>query len=142
MQRCPCCHARLHDGLCCPRCKADLKTIARVRKMAASCYKKALVCYQQGDLDACLQGLNRSLQLRHSDSACLFRDFVRQRQNREAARNLYPVATMWLAINAWVRHLWQYLSNRYPAYWELAKNKIRLQGDLTIRRLLFPGKAQ
>ncbi len=80
MQRCPCCNARLKETITCPRCKADLQDIIRTQHLADSWYQKAIDHYLNNELQHCVDALTQSLQLHHSDSALLFRAFVRERQ--------------------------------------------------------------
>ena len=82
MQRCPCCKARLKGAVSCPRCKAELLEIIRARKLAKFWYQKAIDCYLNNEKQYCLDALTRSLQLRHSESAWLFRAFVIERQKQ------------------------------------------------------------
>ena len=82
MQRCPCCNARLKEAVSCPRCKADLQEIIRVQQLAKLWYQKAIIYYLNNELQDCLDALTRSLQLRHSESAWLFRAFVIERQKQ------------------------------------------------------------
>lgn len=76
MQRCPCCNARLQEAASCPRCKADLQKIMRAQQAAGILLRNALTYYLNDDRQACVDALNRSLQLYHMDSAALFRGFV------------------------------------------------------------------
>lgn len=82
MQRCPCCKARLKGAVSCPRCKAELQEILRVQQLAKFWYLKAIDCYCNNEMQCCLDALTRSLQLRHSESAMLFRGFVIERQKQ------------------------------------------------------------
>lgn len=89
MQRCPCCNARLKETVNCPRCKADLQAIVRARHLADRWYQKAIEHYLNDELQGCIDALTQSLQLRHSDSALLFRAFVRERQTHTLSSALH-----------------------------------------------------
>lgn len=82
MQRCPCCNARLIDAASCPRCKADLQEIIHVQQLAKICYQKAIAFYLQNEMQNCLDALTRSLQLRHSESASLFKAFAQEKHKQ------------------------------------------------------------
>lgn len=140
MQRCPCCNARLKEAVHCPRCKADLQEIIQVQKLAKIWYQKAIACYLNNEVQLCLDALTRSLQLRHSESALLFRAFVLKRQKKTSVlAELQQIAQEVLMLSTkLLKRLKDKLTPRVNpvqhAYKDAKTNKVACQQNELVKR--------
>ena len=80
MERCPCCQSRLRGAAHCPRCQADLTWVIRSERLSEDWLACAVQAWDTGDSDLCVEALSRSLRLKTTPTALLFRDFVIRRQ--------------------------------------------------------------
>jgi len=83
MERCPCCNARLRERSVCSRCKADLKALINSEKSAENWLAKALSYYQKNNIEKSIVALEFSLDLKKTQMAEVFRDFIIYQQSQK-----------------------------------------------------------
>ena len=82
MERCPCCNARLRQTAICPRCRADLSAIIDAEKLAAFWLSQAMRCLKDDKIEQSSVAINRSLRLKKTEAASIFREFLIHQQCR------------------------------------------------------------
>ncbi len=83
MERCPGCNARTIKKLTCPRCRTDLSGIVLSEQWAHYWLAEAIQYAEKNNTELCLSALYRSLNLKKSRLATVFRDFlIHQQCNR------------------------------------------------------------
>lgn len=80
MERCPCCMARLTGGTECPRCQADLAHVLASIQMAQKWLISAIQFWHARELKLAILALSKSLYLKQTPLALVFRDFIIQEQ--------------------------------------------------------------
>ncbi len=80
MERCPCCNARLTGAQVCPRCQADLVRVLGSEKMASHWLKRAVQLWFAHDQQLAILALTKSVQLKQTPLALVFRDFIIRQQ--------------------------------------------------------------
>ncbi|CAA9889276.1 conserved hypothetical protein [Candidatus Methylobacter favarea] len=80
MERCPCCNARLAGAQFCPRCQADLGSVLGSEQFARHCLSKALQCWLADDRQLTNLALAKSIFLKQTPLALVFRDFIIRQQ--------------------------------------------------------------
>jgi hypothetical protein len=81
-ERCPCCNARLKQAVSCPRCRADLTAVIHAEKSAKLFLSQAIQYLIDDKVEQGCVALNRSLCLKKTKSAAVFRDFFIDQQYR------------------------------------------------------------
>ncbi|TXL00745.1 hypothetical protein BMR02_05000 [Methylococcaceae bacterium HT1] len=82
MRRCPCCNARLRERSICSRCKADLSSLIRCAQGAQLWLAKAIQFYLVENVEQSIVALDVSLNLKKSQVAVVFREFLIEQQCR------------------------------------------------------------
>ena len=80
MERCPCCNARLTGAQFCPRCQANLGSVLGSEKMASQWLKYAVQLWFAHDQQLAILALTKSIHLKQTPLALVFRDFVIMQQ--------------------------------------------------------------
>jgi hypothetical protein len=80
MERCPCCNARLTGTQLCPRCQADLGNVLGSEQLARQWLSKALQYWLARKPQIAILALTRSINLRQTPLALVFRDFIIRQQ--------------------------------------------------------------
>ena len=88
MERCPCCNARLKAALICPRCQADLSAVIGAQQAAEKHLAKAIQHWSQSDKEQSIRALVLSLNLKKTQVAVLFREFIIQKYYQEVVQLL------------------------------------------------------
>ncbi len=123
MERCPCCNARLREPSLCPRCKTDLELLVRVEQAAQFWFAKAIQHFFTADYEHCIAGIAVSLNLKKTELAVAFREYLIHQQCREildllaqkqlllakqrlySVRNLFPHSQQLQKIHAFCDYL-------------------------------------
>lgn len=82
MERCPCCAARLGEAALCPRCHSDLNNAAEAEQAARYWLARAIQYCNKDEIEQGLSALDRSLRLKKTKLALVFRDFLIEQQSR------------------------------------------------------------
>ncbi len=80
MERCPCCNARLTGSQFCPRCQADLGSVLGSEQLARYWLSNALQYWLACNPQMAILALAKSISLKHSPLALVFRDFMIRQQ--------------------------------------------------------------
>ncbi|MFI3197647.1 MAG: hypothetical protein QX196_04910 [Methylococcaceae bacterium] len=80
MDRCPCCNARLTEAIFCPRCQADLSSVLGSEHMARYWLNNALQFWAMRESSMAILALTKSVNLKKTRTALVFRDFIIHRQ--------------------------------------------------------------
>lgn len=109
MKRCPCCTARLGEATLCPRCHAELGNTMNAEQAARHWFTKAIKCYTDNEIEQGLSALERSLHLKKTKLALIFRDFLIEQQCRIilellAARQLLPASQRFYQLRLLMPH--------------------------------------
>ena len=80
MERCPCCNARLTGAQFCPRCQTDLGSVLGCEQLARKWLSKALQFWLASESQIAIMALTKSINLKQSTFALVFRDFVIRQQ--------------------------------------------------------------
>ena len=80
MERCPCCKARITGIAICPRCQADLSTVLACEQMARHWLNSAIRFWHSGESRMAILALSKSLYLKQTPIALVFRDLVIREQ--------------------------------------------------------------
>jgi hypothetical protein len=80
MERCPCCNARLTGAQFCPRCQADLGRVLGSEQLARHWLSKALQCWLARKPQLAILALSKSINLKQTPLALVFRDFIIRQQ--------------------------------------------------------------
>lgn len=104
MERCPCCTARLGDATLCPRCQADLGNAIGAEQAARHWLAKAVRHCHNDEIEQGLSALERSLGLKKTKAAVVFREFLIAQQCRIilellAARQFLPATTRFYQLS-------------------------------------------
>jgi len=83
MERCPCCKARLKGAAICPRCQADLTAVISSEQSAQVWLSKAIQCWARGEREQSIQAVIFALNLKKTQMAVVFRDFLIQQYAAE-----------------------------------------------------------
>ena len=83
MERCPCCNARLTGAVFCPRCQADLGSALGSEQLARHWLNNALQFWFAREPQMAILALTKSVNLKQTPSALVFRDFITRRQRSE-----------------------------------------------------------
>ncbi len=83
IERCPSCNARLKQALCCPRCKADLSNIVSSEQSAQYYLSVAVQAMLNNNIEKSSVAISRSLHLKTTEIALIFRAFLIQQQTKE-----------------------------------------------------------
>jgi len=78
MERCPCCNARLKEAVICPRCRADLSAVIGSEQAAEKYLAKAIQRWAEGEGEQSIRALVFALNLKKTQVAMVFRDFLIQ----------------------------------------------------------------
>ncbi len=84
MDRCPCCNARLSGAMSCPRCQADLGGVIGSEQLAQRCLENAMEYWFADKPQLAIPALAKSIHLKQTASALVFRDFITRQQCRKA----------------------------------------------------------
>ena len=76
MERCPCCNARLTGEKRCPRCQADLSSVLGSEELARHWLNKTVHFWLAGDPQMAILALIKSLNVKQTPLALVFRDFI------------------------------------------------------------------
>lgn len=109
MQRCPCCNARLRDQATCARCKADLSLLMGTAQAAQIWLVTAIQGYLSVDKAQSITAMTVSLNLKKTEIAIVFREFLIQQQCQDilellAQKQLLPAKQRLYQV----RHLFPY----------------------------------
>ncbi len=88
MERCPCCNARLKEAVTCPRCRADLSAVIGSEQAAEKYVAKAIQQWAEGEGEQSIQALVFALNLKKTQLAVVFRDFLIQQYYQEVVQLL------------------------------------------------------
>jgi len=88
MKRCPCCNARLKEAVTCPRCQANLSAVIDSVQAAEYYLAKAIQHWAQNNKEQGIHALVLSLQLKKTQLALIFRDFLIQKYYQEIVQRL------------------------------------------------------
>ena len=80
MERCPCCNARLTGAIFCPRCQADLSNVLGSEQLARHWLNNALQFWIAHEPQMAILALIKSINLKQTPSALIFRDFITRQQ--------------------------------------------------------------
>ena len=80
MERCPCCNARLTGAQFCPRCQADLGSVLGSEQLARYWLNNAMQFWFAREPQMATLALTKSVNLKKTSSALVFRDFITRRQ--------------------------------------------------------------
>jgi hypothetical protein len=80
MERCPCCNARLTGASLCPRCQADLGSVLYSEKIARLWLINAVKFWDAGQSKMAILALSKSIYLKQTPLALLFRDLIIREQ--------------------------------------------------------------
>jgi len=80
MERCPCCNARLTEAVFCPRCQADLGSVLGSEQLARHWLNNAMQFWFAREPQMAILALTKSVNLKQTPSAMIFRDFITRRQ--------------------------------------------------------------
>ena len=80
MERCPCCNARLTGAVLCPRCQADLGSVLGSEQLARHWLNNAMQFWFAREPQMAILALTKSVNLKQTSSALIFRDFITRRQ--------------------------------------------------------------
>ena len=80
MERCPCCNARLTGAQFCPRCQADLGSLLGSEQLARHWLNNAMQFWFAREPQMAILALTKSVNLKQTSSALVFRDFITRRQ--------------------------------------------------------------
>lgn len=80
MERCPCCNARLAGAVSCPRCQADLSGVLGSEHTARHWLNNAMQFWFAHEPQMAILALTKSINLKQTPSALVFRDFITRRQ--------------------------------------------------------------
>jgi hypothetical protein len=80
MERCPCCNARLTGAVFCPRCQADLGSVLGSEQLARHWLNNAMQFWFAREPQMAILALTKSVNLKQTPSALIFRDFITRRQ--------------------------------------------------------------
>ena len=80
MERCPCCNARLTGSQFCPRCQADLGSVLGSEQLARYWLSNALQYWLARNPQMAILALTKSISLKQSPLALIFRDFMIRQQ--------------------------------------------------------------
>ena len=80
MERCPCCNARLTGAIFCPRCQADLSNVLGSEQLARHWLNNALQFWIAHEPQMAILALIKSVNLKQTPSALIFRDFIIRQQ--------------------------------------------------------------
>jgi hypothetical protein len=138
MERCPCCNARLTGTQFCPRCQADLGNVLSSEQSARHWLFKALQFWLAHESQIAILALTKSINLRQTPLALVFRDFIIRQQCQSVLGLLekkeYAEAKETLSLlhnlsphNKFLRQLY-----RFTKYL-LVKNRLELSTQQTIR---------
>ena len=86
MERCPCCNSRLTGVQFCPRCGADLGNVYGCEKRARQWLDKALQFWLAHEPQMAILVLTKSINLKQTPFALVFRDFIIRRQCQNVLR--------------------------------------------------------
>ncbi|MDD5267276.1 MAG: hypothetical protein PHO08_09135 [Methylococcales bacterium] len=84
MERCPCCNARLTEAVFCPRCQADLGSVLGSEQLARHWLNNALQFWLVREPQMAILALTKSVNLKQTPPALVFRDFITRRQGQKA----------------------------------------------------------
>jgi len=82
MERCPCCHAQLKQEKVCRRCQADLSNILHSEESAQYCMSQAVQYLLNNEVEKSCFAINRSLHLKRTRAAVLFRELLIYQQSQ------------------------------------------------------------
>lgn len=80
MERCPCCNARLTGAVFCPRCQADLGSVLGSEQLARHWLNNAMQFWFAREPQMAILALTKSIDLKQTPPALIFRDFITRRQ--------------------------------------------------------------
>jgi len=80
MERCPCCNARLTDAVFCPRCQADLGSVLGCEQLARHWLINTVQFWFARDPQMAILALTKSISLKQTPLALVFRDFIIRQQ--------------------------------------------------------------
>lgn len=80
MERCPCCNARLTEAQFCPRCQADLGSVLGSEQLARHWLNNAMQFWFAREPQMAILALTKSVNLKQTSSALVFRDFITRQQ--------------------------------------------------------------
>jgi len=84
MERCPCCNARLTGSVLCPRCQADLGSVVGSEQLAWHWLNNAMQFWFAREPQMAILALTKSVNLKQTPSALVFRDFITRQQCQKA----------------------------------------------------------
>jgi len=84
MERCPCCNARLTGAVFCPRCQADLGSVLGSEQLARHWLSKAVQFWFAHQSQIAMLALFKSINLKQTPLALVFRDFIIREQCQNA----------------------------------------------------------
>jgi hypothetical protein len=84
MERCPCCSARLTEIARCPRCQADLGRVLDSEHLARYWLSKAIQFWLAEEPPMAILALVKSLYLKKTSLALVFRDFIIREHGQNA----------------------------------------------------------
>jgi hypothetical protein len=83
MERCPCCNARLTGAVFCPRCQADLGSVLGSEQLARHWLNNAMQFWFAREPQMAILALTKSVNLKQTPSALVFRDFITLKQGQK-----------------------------------------------------------
>lgn len=83
MERCPCCMARLTGTVVCSRCQADLGSVISSEQSARHWLAHAVRFWSEREPKMATLALTKSLDLKRTPMALVFRDFIVREQVEE-----------------------------------------------------------
>ena len=138
MERCPSCNARLTGAVLCPRCLADLGSVLGSEQLARHWLNNAMQFWLAREPQMANLALIKSVNLKQTPSALVFRDFITRRQCQQVlallAKKKYIEAEKLLSMlrdlnpdNLFIKQLYGFTE------YLLTKNLIELTTRQTIR---------
>jgi hypothetical protein len=138
MERCPCCNARLTGAVFCPRCQADLGSVLGSEQLARHWLNNAMQFWIAREPQMAILALTKSVNLKQTPSALIFRDFITRRQCQKVlallaekkcikAEKLLSMLCDLNPANTFIRQLYGFTE------YLLAKDIIELSTQQTIR---------